>query len=101
MNVGGIILMRIIKSAAMVIAANNWRRAGLGFGIGFAIESRIGKRCAAQLDQAPPAIQVRSRCGGVAAGIIGGMILGGIIASQAPRYYGYPPYAYPVYPYPA
>ena len=38
--------------------------------------------------------------GGVAAGIIGGMILGGIIASQArPYYYDYPPAYY--YPAPA
>jgi len=49
--------------------------------------------------QAPPAIQVRNG-GAVAAGVIGGMILGGIIASQAPRYYGYP-YGYPAYGYPA
>ena len=47
-----------------------------------------GAELAAQFDQALPTIQVRRRGGGggVAAGIIGGMILGGIIASQGPRY---------------
>jgi hypothetical protein len=51
-----------------------------------------------------PAIEVRNQGAGVAAGIIGGMILGGIIASQPPHYYygdypAYPPYqAYPPYP---
>jgi len=61
-----------------------------------------GAALAAQYDQAPPMIQVRRRGGNVAAGIIGGMILGGIIASQQPYYYGYPaPYyrAYRPYPY--
>ncbi len=54
--------------------------------------------------QRRPAIEVRNQGAGVAAGIIGGMILGGIIASQPPRYYygdypAYPPYqAYPPYP---
>ena len=49
-----------------------------------------------QLDQAQPTIAVRNRGGGIAAGIIGGMILGGIIASQRSYYYDYPPY-YPAY----
>jgi hypothetical protein len=40
----------------------------------------------------PPRTEVRNNGGAVAAGIIGGMILGGIIASQ-PRYYQ-PPYPY-------
>ena len=55
-----------------------------------------GAELAARLDQASPIMQVRSRRGdgGVAAGIIGGMILGGIIASQRPYYYNYPPYGY-------
>jgi len=60
---------------------------------------------AMQFDHALPTIQIRNRGGGVAAGIIGGMILGGIIATQAPYYYGNPPYGYyppaPAYqPYP-
>jgi hypothetical protein len=63
-----------------------------------------GAELAAQLAQAMPTIQVRHRGGGLAAGIIGGMILGGIIASQPPYYYryGYPPYYYypPPYYYP-
>jgi hypothetical protein len=61
-----------------------------------------GGALAAQLDQAVPTIQVRRRGGAVAAGIIGGLLLGGFIASQRDYYYDYPPY-YPVYrayPYP-
>ncbi len=54
-----------------------------------------------QLDQALPTVQVRNNGGAVAAGVIGGMILGGIIATQRPYYYGNPPYGYyppgPVY----
>lgn len=54
----------------------------------------------AQSDRTTPITEVRSRRGGgVAAGIIGGMILGGIIASQRPYYYEYPPYGYYPYPY--
>ena len=63
-----------------------------------------GDELSARLGAALPTIEVRNRGGEVAAGIIGGMILGGIIASQRPHYYyeGYPPYAYyPAYrPYP-
>jgi len=60
-----------------------------------------GTTLAAQLDQATPIIQVRRRGGNVAAGIVGGMILGGIIASQRPYYYDYPPpyYYRPYRPY--
>ena len=54
-----------------------------------------------------PTIEVRNNGAGVAAGIVGGMILGGIIASQPHYYYRpypnyYSPYAYyPTYrPYP-
>ena len=58
-----------------------------------------GTALTAQFDQATPTIQVRRRGGGIAAGIIGGAIIGGIIASQRPYYYDYPPYYYPYYPY--
>ena len=37
-----------------------------------------------QLNQVLPTIQVRNNGGAVAAGVIGGMILGGIIATQRP-----------------
>lgn len=59
-----------------------------------------GAGLATQLGAALPTIEVRNG-GAVAAGIIGGMILGGIIASQRPYYYGgYQPYSYyqPYYP---
>jgi len=50
---------------------------------------------ASQIDDAAPAVQVYFRGGGLAAGVIGGMVLGGIIASQRPYYYGYRgPYGY-------
>jgi hypothetical protein len=45
-------------------------------------------------------IEVRNRGAGIAAGVIGGLILGGIIASQRPYYYDRP-YYYRSYPYPA
>jgi BA14K-like protein len=58
-----------------------------------------GAELASDLGPAFPTIEVRHSGAGVAAGIIGGMVLGGIIASQAPRYYYPPPYAYyPAYP---
>ena len=60
-----------------------------------------GVQLSDQLNHALPTVQVRRRGGaGVAAGIIGGIIAGGIIASQRPYYsydYGYnnyPPYGY-------
>lgn len=58
-----------------------------------------GTELAAQIAQAVPTVQVRSRGGGIAAGIIGGMLLGGIIASQGPYYYDYPPPYYYRRPY--
>lgn len=56
---------------------------------------------ASQLNETHPIIEVRNRGDRVAAGILGGMILGGIIASQRPGYYyGYPPNPYYApYPY--
>lgn len=56
---------------------------------------------AAQLNNSAPAVQVRYYRGwGVGPGIIGGLVLGEIIASQRPYYYGYP--GYPgYYGYPA
>jgi BA14K-like protein len=61
------------------------------------LSSAGGAGLAAELDSALPTIEVRHSGAAVAAGIIGGMVLGGIIASQAPRYY--PPYGYyPAYP---
>jgi hypothetical protein len=64
-----------------------------------------GIELAAQRGAVHPTIEVRDRSGAVAAGILGGLLLGGIIASQYPRpyYEGYPAYPYyPAYrPYPA
>ncbi len=54
---------------------------------------------AAQVDDGRPLVQVRSRGGAIAAGILGGIIVGGMIASQRP-YYDYSPYGYYA-PYPA
>jgi hypothetical protein len=94
--------MRILKSAVMVSALTaSVALFPTGSLSALPLSPAAGGTVlAVQLDQALPTIQVRGG-GGVAAGVIGGMILGGIIASQAPRYYGYPPYGYPVYGYPA
>jgi hypothetical protein len=63
-----------------------------------------GAALVTQINESTPIVQVRNG-GAVAAGVIGGLIVGGIIGSHArPYYYGYPPpyYAYPpYYPYPA
>lgn len=61
-----------------------------------------GAELALHLNATSPVMKVRNRGAGIAAGIIGGMIIGGIIASQYPRdyYEPYPPY--PLYrSYPA
>jgi hypothetical protein len=58
---------------------------------------------AAQVDTSP-LLEVRSRRSArIAAGIIGGLIVGGLVASHWPYHYDYYPYrAYPPYPfYPA
>ena len=93
--------MRFLKSVAMVSALTaSVALFPTGSLSALPLSPAVGRSVlAAQPDQALPAIQVRNG-GAVAAGVIGGMILGGIIASQAPRYYGYP-YGYPVYGYPA
>jgi hypothetical protein len=92
--------MRLVKSAlalsllavSVALPAGSASALPLTPGVG-------GTALAAQFDQAAPTVQVRWRGhrggGGVAAGIIGGMILGGIIVSQRPYYYDYPPYYYP------
>ncbi len=60
-----------------------------------------GAKLTAPVDHFSPTVQVRHRGAAVAAGIIGGLIVGGIIASHGPYYdYGYPPYDYYA-PYPA
>jgi hypothetical protein len=89
--------MRLIKSALVVSSL----MAGAALGMARSATALPlspatgGTALTAQLGQALPTIQVRRRGGGIAAGIIGGAIIGGIIASQ--RYYpGYYPY-YPAY----
>lgn len=61
-----------------------------------------GTALSARLADEAPLIDVRYRRGrGVGAGFAGGLLLGGIIASQPGYYYrGYPPYPYysPAYP---
>ncbi len=57
-----------------------------------------GARLATPVGDSVPTVQVRNRGAAAAAGIIGGLIIGGIIASQRP-YYDYPPYGY-YEPYP-
>jgi hypothetical protein len=90
--------MRLIKSA-LVVSSLMAGVALLSAGSATALPlspATGGTTLTAQLDQAVPTIQVRRRGGALAAGIIGGMIVGGIIASQRPYYYDYPaPYYYP------
>jgi hypothetical protein len=57
-----------------------------------------GATAAAPVEQMSPLIQVRNRSARIAAGVIGGLIVGGLIASHWPYRYGYP-YSY-YYPYP-
>ena len=52
----------------------------------------------AKFGATPPTVQVRNHGGAIAAGVIGGLIVGGIIASHS-QYYDYPPYGYAA-PYP-
>lgn len=101
--------MRVLRSALMLSTL----AAGLALSAAGPVSAfplgraAAGGELAAQLDEMLPTIQVRSRSGRVAAGVIGGLIVGGLIASQWPRhyygsYYGYPAYPYyPYYPYPA
>jgi hypothetical protein len=87
--------MRIVKPACMAVvlglialtAANPASALPLSPAAG-------GTELAFQLNAVGPVIRVRNRGAGIAAGIIGGMIIGGIIVSQYPRNYyeGYPPY---------
>ena len=70
----------------------------LGSAVALPLNPAGSAELAAGLDDSLGTIEVRHSGAGIAAGIIGGMVLGGIIASQSPRYY-YPPYAYyPAYP---
>ena len=93
--------MRIPKSAAIlsIMAVNITLFATSSSALPFS-PGAGGLDLAARLKAEPRTIEVRNRGGDVAAGIIGGMILGGIIGSQRPTYYeDYPPY--PIYrPYP-
>jgi hypothetical protein len=93
--------MRLIKSALVVSSL----MAGAALGMARSATALPlspatgGTALTAQLGQALPTIQVRRRGGGIAAGIIGGAIIGGIIASQRPYNYDYPPpYYYGYYP---
>jgi BA14K-like protein len=95
--------MREIKSAALALGlAASVASFATGTVAAFPLGPAAGgSQLAAQLQQGAPIVQIRRRNGGLAAGIIGGMVLGGIIASQRPYYYDYPPpyYAYGPYPY--
>lgn len=99
--------MRIVRSAMMlpVFAASlALFTTGAVSALPFSTAAGVAG-LSAHRDQALPTIQVRNNGGAVAAGVIGGMILGGIIATQRPYYYGNPPYGYyppgPIYqPYP-
>jgi hypothetical protein len=95
--------MRILRLALMVSAlATGAALHSTGSASALPLSPATGvAKLAAQLDQSLPTIEVRYRRGGaVAAGIVGGMILGGIIASQRPYYYDNPPYGYYPPPFP-
>jgi hypothetical protein len=87
--------LSVLQTASPALASPLSAAAG---GVGLVIQSNALN----------PVIEVRDRGAGIAAGIIGGLIIGGIIASQHPRYHyeyypPYPPYPpYPLYrPYPS
>ena len=87
--------MRILRSALLLSAFAASVPLFLGSVSALPLGSAAGVAVlTAQLDQPPPTVQVRNNGGAVAAGIIDGMILGGIIATQAPYYYGNAPYGY-------
>jgi len=92
--------MRFLKLVPLVSAC---AAAAVVVGAGSASSLPIAPQAlTAQIERSVPITQVRDG-GAVAAGVIGGLIVGGMIASQAPYYYDYPPpyYGYPAYgPYP-
>jgi hypothetical protein len=98
--------MRILRSVLMLsVLAASAPLFSTGSASALPLSARGAAILTTHLDQPLPTVQVRNNGGAVAAGVIGGMILGGIIATQRPYYYGNPPYGYyppsPIYqPYP-